>query len=43
MLDTLIQNATVPDGREHMAVAVQDGKIVEVSQVLSASAHNSRE
>lgn len=40
MLDLLIQNATLPDGREHMAVAVQEGKIVEVSQALSASAHN---
>ena len=39
MLDMLIQNATLPDGREHMAVAVQEGKIVEVSQGLSAPAH----
>ncbi len=39
MLDLLIQNATLPDGRERMAVAVQEGKIVEVSSSLTASAH----
>ena len=40
MLDMLIQNATLPDGRQHMAVAVQEGMIVEVSPDLSASAHH---
>ncbi|MFZ4480402.1 MAG: amidohydrolase family protein [Rhodoferax sp.] len=39
MLDLLIQNATLPDGRQQMSVAVQDGRIVEVSQALAAPAH----
>jgi cytosine deaminase len=38
MLDLLIQNANLPDGRTEMSVAVQDGRIVEVAQGLSASA-----
>jgi cytosine deaminase len=39
MLDLLIQNATLPDGREAMTVAVRDGKIVEVGAGLNAPAH----
>ena len=39
MLDLLIQNATLPDGRTNMSVAVRDGKIVEVSAGLNAPAH----
>src|SRR5450830_463935 len=39
MLDLLIQNATLPDGREDMSVAVRAGKIVEVSAGLVAPAH----
>ena len=35
MLDLLIHNATLPDGRTHMGVAVQHGRIVEVSPGLS--------
>ena len=35
MLDLLIHNATLPDGRTHMGVAVQHGRIVEVSVDLS--------
>ncbi|MGB4059548.1 MAG: amidohydrolase family protein [Burkholderiaceae bacterium] len=35
MLDLLIHNATLPDGRSHMGVAVQHGRIVEVSAGLS--------
>lgn len=38
MLDLLIQNATLPDGRRGMAVAVQGGRIVEVAPALQASA-----
>jgi cytosine deaminase len=38
MLDLLIHNATLPDGRSHMSVAVQDGRIVEVAQGLQAPA-----
>jgi len=38
MLDLLIQNATLPDGRSAMSVAVQSGKIVEVAARLSAPA-----
>ena len=32
MLDLLIQNATLPDGRTGMSVAVQNGKITEVTE-----------
>ncbi len=39
MLDLLVSNATLPDGRRGMSVAVQGGRIVEVTQGLSASAH----
>ena len=39
MLDLLIQNATLPDGRRSMAVAVQGGSIVEVAPALHAPAH----
>ena len=35
MLDLLIHNASLPDGRTQMGVAVQDGRIVEVSAGLS--------
>jgi len=38
MLDLLITNASLPDGRSGMAVAVQDGRIVEVTPGLSAPA-----
>jgi cytosine deaminase len=38
MLDLLIQNACLPDGRQQMSVAVKDGRIVEVSQGLTAPA-----
>ena len=39
MLDLLITNATLPDGRTGMSVAVQDGKIAEVTPGLQAPAH----
>lgn len=39
MLDLLITNATLPDGRRHMSVAVQDGRIAEVTEGLQAPAH----
>jgi cytosine/creatinine deaminase len=39
MLDLLIHNAALPDGRTNASVAVQDGKIVEVSLGLQAPAH----
>jgi cytosine deaminase len=39
MLDLLITHATLPDGRTDMAVAVQDGRIVEVTEGLQAPAH----
>jgi len=32
MLDLLIQNASLPDGRTHMSVAVQNGKITQVAE-----------
>ena len=39
MLDLLIHNASLPDGRKHMSVAVQAGRIVEVTAGLHAPAH----
>jgi cytosine/creatinine deaminase len=39
MLDLLITNATLPSGQTGMSVAVQNGRIVEVTQGLQASAH----
>ncbi len=39
MLDLLITNATLHDGRTGMSVAVQDGHITEVGQGLQAPAH----
>ena len=39
MLDLLIQNASLPDGRTHMSVAVHNGKITEVTEgPISATA-----
>ena len=39
MLDLLVKNATLPDGRTNMSIAVQAGKIVEVTEGLNAPAH----
>jgi cytosine deaminase len=38
MLDLLVTNATLPDGRTGMSVAVQAGRITEVAQGLQAQA-----
>lgn len=38
MLDLLVTNATLPDGRTGMSVAVQDGRIAEVAAGLQAPA-----
>ena len=38
MLDLLIRNATLPDGRSGMSIAVQDGRITEVAPGLDAPA-----
>jgi cytosine deaminase len=40
MLDLLIRNAALPDGRTEMSVAVRDGMIVEVTAGLDAPAHS---
>ncbi len=40
MLDLLVQNASLPDGRTGMSVAVQNGKITEVTPGLLAPAHD---
>ena len=40
MLDLLITNAHLPDGRANMSVAVQDGKVVEVTGGLQTPAHD---
>lgn len=39
MLDLLVRNATLPDGRSGISIAVQAGRIVEVSPGLAAPAH----
>jgi cytosine deaminase len=39
MLDLLVTNASLPDGRTGMAIAVQDGRITEVTAGLQAAAH----
>ncbi len=39
MLDLLIKNASLPDGRTGMSIAVQDGKIIEIAQGLQADSH----
>ncbi len=39
MLDLLLKNATLPDGRRDMSVAIQGEKIVEVAPGLTAPAH----
>jgi cytosine deaminase len=38
MLDLLVHNATLPDGRSGIGIAVQDGRIVEVREGLGADA-----
>jgi len=40
MLDLLIRNATLPDGRTDQCLAVQGGRIVEVGPGLTASAQD---
>ena len=40
MLDLLIKNANLPDGQRNMSMAVQDGKIIEVTAALDAPAHD---
>ena len=40
MLDLLVCNATLPDGRSGMSIAVQAGRIVEVSPGLTAPARD---
>ena len=39
MLDLLVKNATLPDRRTGISLAVQGGKIVEITQGLDAPAH----
>jgi len=39
MLDLLITNASLPDGRTNVTVAVQDGEIVDVAPNIQAAAH----
>jgi cytosine deaminase len=39
MLNLLITHATLPDGRTGMSIAVQDGRIAEVTAGLDAPAH----
>ena len=39
MLDLLITHASLPDGRQNMSIAVQDGRIAAVTEGLQAPAH----
>ena len=39
MLDLLIHNAALPDGRQNMSIAVQGGRIAEVTEGLNVPAH----
>jgi len=39
MLDLLVRNATLPDGRTGISIAVQGGRIAEVTPGLEAPAH----
>ena len=39
MLDLLVKNASLPDGRSGMSLAVRDGRFVEVAAGLAAPAH----
>jgi cytosine/creatinine deaminase len=39
MLDLLITNANLPDGRTGIDIAVQDGRIAEVSSRIAGPAH----
>lgn len=39
MLDMLVRNVTLPDGRSGMDIAIQDGKIVQVDPAIQAQAH----
>ena len=39
MLDMLLKNATLPDGRAGMSLAIRSGKIVEVTAGLEVPAH----
>jgi cytosine/creatinine deaminase len=41
MLDLLITRACLPDGRQDMSIAVQSGRVVEITQGLQAPAHES--
>jgi cytosine deaminase len=39
MLDLLVTNATLPDGRTQMSLAVRDGQFVDIRPGLAAAAH----
>ena len=43
MLDLLIRNANLPDGRQGMDIAVRDGKILEVATGIEAEAQETLE
>ncbi|MBA2675124.1 amidohydrolase family protein [Ramlibacter sp.] len=40
MLDLLVTNAALPDGRTNMSVAVRNGKIIDVAEGLQAAARD---
>jgi len=40
MFDTLIRNANLPDGRQGVDIAIKDGRIIEVSAAINATAES---
>jgi cytosine deaminase len=40
MLDLLVRNANLPDGRQGVDIACQEGRIVEVDHAIGAEAHH---
>ena len=43
MLDLIIRNANLPDGRKGIDIAINEGKIVEIDYQIEADAHKSLE
>ncbi len=43
MLDLIIRNANLPDGRKGVDIAIKDGKLLEISPYIDASAHRTLE
>ena len=42
-LDLIVRNATLPDGRTGVDIAVQDGRIVEIAPALAGAGATPRQ